>query len=125
MESVENLHRCRVEPPSWAGDLVRLWVVGETAAESGRLGWSSVSPMFKRLGEAAPETDGSYSGTEVAAMAVAIDRLSLTHPLEFAALQARYRPRVASQLGLKPNEELLNAALARLAQMVDDLVDKP
>lgn len=123
---MQKTHSCSCNFPSWVEGLVGVWAVGETAQESGRLGWPTVSPMFGQMGESEPGRDDSYSALEVASIAVAIDRLAILHPAEYEALQARFRPRLARTMGLAaPNQETLSAGLTRLAKWVDELVEDP
>lgn len=116
--------------PAWVGDLLGLWATSDLAAERGRLGFGSVSPMFARMGEAeSVDTDQSYSSAEVAALVAAVDRLQAEQPAEWLAVQRRFRPwtKVGSAspdvLETVAASQVLRDACARLAAWVDEAME--
>lgn len=109
--------------PVWVEDLLGLWAGASLRQASEALGFSAVSPMFRRCASDAEAEDvQGYSSAELRALSAAVERLRLEYPLEWAAIQRGFKPWTRSGIDGTDDVGLLKRAGARLAGWVDAAV---
>lgn len=113
--------------PDWIGELVSICAADDWAGAHQDLGWSEVSPMFRRLVPDMAEADDTtgYSSAEVRACKAALEWLSREHAPEFAALSWELQRWKRQHLELRADHlHRLQEAGRLLAEFVDMACDK-
>ncbi len=110
--------------PDWVADLAAAWAREDWTDVAQSMGYSSVSPMFKRVAgsDSADDVTG-YSQAETRAMSAAMEWLHLRHYEHWRALARALRPHLRDKLSAGGGDaELIEQAGPMLAEYIDQVL---